>query len=363
MSFEVFSNTVLFVNAAGKPVKVAGDIVVNYQYVDPGYDGALVRRVNAAIADYDAPGVLILETQGSTNVIEFDGSIIPGLRRDDHDRRYGLLRQRAHVSNSTWAPPSSRMGMPPLVVNVTADLDLASEFITLDAEGIALGDLFDEAIATGTELSTTAQDTLTLTEAQVTSLLSDDGKITITATPSDQVNDFAPDDPNTLSLQLSVEADTSATADALGLGRIETYQVVLTSPPTQNVEVRVRPEETVTSLIVDAIVQLKRGRQARAHVHAHELEGPAGGGPSLPSTTRWWTGATSRSFAPQPHTVAPVQGPLLIKGGGGRRVPGGDRPAHATGRDEHQAADWRRAGDRHRLDHRAEAGRLRRRGA
>ncbi len=314
VSFQVFSNTVLFVNAAGKPVKVGGTIVVNYSYVEPGYDGALVRRLNASIADYDAPGVLITQTRGSTDVIEFDGSIIPSFDEPV------TIEDTVFTGNTLefkFAPDAAFVpgGDATLIVDATADLDLDTEFITLEAEGIALGNVFEEALSGGTITSTTAQATLNLTLAQVQSLLADDGKITITATPSVEVNDFTPTDPNSLSLRLSLPADSSATADALGLGRVDTYTVVLTSPPTQDVEVRVRPEETVTSLVVDAAVQLAVDKTVLTFTPANWF---------IPQEVAVFAiddpvvdGGDVKVFAPQLHTVAPVQGPLLIQGGGG----------------------------------------------
>jgi hypothetical protein len=56
---EVVSNTVLFLNAANKPVEVDGQITVDYDYIEPGYggtpgdpnDSVPVRRIVAAITD------------------------------------------------------------------------------------------------------------------------------------------------------------------------------------------------------------------------------------------------------------------------------------------------------------------------
>ena len=49
---------------------VTGVVEVTYAFVIPGYDGLAVARVSAEIADNEAAGVRITQTDGSTNVIE-----------------------------------------------------------------------------------------------------------------------------------------------------------------------------------------------------------------------------------------------------------------------------------------------------
>ena len=87
-----------------------------------------------------------------------------------------------------------------LSVSATGDLDLASEFLTLSAEGIALGNLFDTILSGGTATSTSAQAEVSLTQAQFTTLAAGDNLITFTVTPSPQVGNFPP---NELTLKLN----------------------------------------------------------------------------------------------------------------------------------------------------------------
>ncbi len=68
--FGIEGNKVLFVDAAGDPVEVSGDITVTYEYKKPGFDQAFAAPVLVRISDADAPTVLVRETGGSTDVIE-----------------------------------------------------------------------------------------------------------------------------------------------------------------------------------------------------------------------------------------------------------------------------------------------------
>ena len=66
--FMVSGNTVLFTNN-GEPAPVKTSVAVKYTYLRQGYDG-LSDRVMVNIADNDAAGVLVTQTNESTDVIE-----------------------------------------------------------------------------------------------------------------------------------------------------------------------------------------------------------------------------------------------------------------------------------------------------
>jgi hypothetical protein len=250
---EVVSNTVLFLNAANKPVEVDGQITVDYDYIEPGYggtpgdpnDSVPVRRIVAAITDDNAPGVLITESKGSTDVIEFDGSFLSDVDETiskensvngdfeetiTKHNAIGDFEQTITKSNVVSAGnvlvyefdlgedfvPS---GSATLTFDITADIDLASENISVvadagEAGSINLGNLFDVLYDPANSLSHTATASITLTQTQLETLLAngaaaDRGKVTLTVTPSADVGDFtgAPDSlANSLAVTLSVDA-------------------------------------------------------------------------------------------------------------------------------------------------------------
>lgn len=74
LGYTVVSNKVIFIEGDQLPSFAAkitkGTLVVDYAYTIPGYDGLFVDPVSVKVADNDAPGVLIRQTYGSTDVIE-----------------------------------------------------------------------------------------------------------------------------------------------------------------------------------------------------------------------------------------------------------------------------------------------------
>jgi Ca2+-binding RTX toxin-like protein len=70
--YLVKSNKVVFVDVNGDEMKRTGQIVVTYSYTRPGFLGAFTPPVLVRINDNDAPTVLVRESSGSTDVIEFD---------------------------------------------------------------------------------------------------------------------------------------------------------------------------------------------------------------------------------------------------------------------------------------------------
>ncbi|MEM4406832.1 MAG: hypothetical protein QXS68_07275, partial [Candidatus Methanomethylicaceae archaeon] len=68
--YQIISSTVIFTDNGGLPEDVFGTIEVSYSYNVPGYDGLYMDRTTVLVCDNDAPGVLIQESGGSTDVIE-----------------------------------------------------------------------------------------------------------------------------------------------------------------------------------------------------------------------------------------------------------------------------------------------------
>ena len=68
--FEVIGNTLVFLTPEGSPENRFGRVDVSYSYLVPGYDGSEVRSLVVDVHDNDSPSVIILESDGSTDVIE-----------------------------------------------------------------------------------------------------------------------------------------------------------------------------------------------------------------------------------------------------------------------------------------------------
>ena len=97
--FELSSSTVIFLDENGRPEKLTGEVDVHYAYVIPGYDGVAVERVVADIGDNDTNGVMILPSNGSTDVIEVSDRTerITGVLQSGADR---LIHRLKHKRNN-----------------------------------------------------------------------------------------------------------------------------------------------------------------------------------------------------------------------------------------------------------------------
>jgi Ca2+-binding RTX toxin-like protein len=68
--YELSSSTIIFLDPDGRPEFVTGIFEVRYSHLVKGYDGLEVVRVGVEIGDNDRPGIWVIESDGSTNVIE-----------------------------------------------------------------------------------------------------------------------------------------------------------------------------------------------------------------------------------------------------------------------------------------------------
>jgi Ca2+-binding RTX toxin-like protein len=72
--FQVISNTVVFLDKDGNPEEIRDSVTVYYTYTVEGYNNAAVKRITANVSDRDAAGVLVIQTNKSTDVIETSDS-------------------------------------------------------------------------------------------------------------------------------------------------------------------------------------------------------------------------------------------------------------------------------------------------
>ncbi len=69
--FLVAGNTLVFIGPdLVTPEAISGKVEVEYDYVKPGYDGIVGDRVVVDIADNEVPSVVVIESDGSTDVAE-----------------------------------------------------------------------------------------------------------------------------------------------------------------------------------------------------------------------------------------------------------------------------------------------------
>jgi len=187
VDYEVRGNNVIFLDGSDNPRAVSGELFVSYKFIEAGFFGTFTTPVLARIADADAPTVLVRESGGSTDVVEFDAT---GLN-------LAPVYSRSQTTNDGVFYPNTLIfefdvssvratGGGVLTVEAVADLGLNFypfffESLSLDAEGIFPQPLrlFASDGADGSRVTTT----IDLSQAQIEALAAD-GTITFEVTPS-----------------------------------------------------------------------------------------------------------------------------------------------------------------------------------
>jgi Ca2+-binding RTX toxin-like protein len=315
------SNKVLFLDDRGEPVAVDGPIAVKYQFEKPGFEGAETTPVLVRIADDDAPTVLVRETDGSTDVAEFDPADaslgLEFLQTFSQTRSGEVFAPNTLIFEfdvGSWMPSGDGV----LDVSAIADLGHTSEFLRLEAEGMFLANLFESGGGELSEVSTTVD----LGQAQLETLAAD-GVITFTVTPSAPVNDFG-------SSELTLELRFDAT-----LTHGDAYQLVLTGEPTDGVTVLVTPDVTKTTrtggIRHDRVQVVISSSDQR--VRQEILNGSPTGNLLVDFSAADWDqpvtievvadddevvdGGDTKVFAPEPNTLSGILGPVFVEGAGG----------------------------------------------
>jgi len=73
LRYQITGNTISFFKA-GNPTLISGALKASYQYLRPGYDGAVVKDAVVDVYDNDTGQVIITESGGSTDVMEGSGT-------------------------------------------------------------------------------------------------------------------------------------------------------------------------------------------------------------------------------------------------------------------------------------------------
>jgi hypothetical protein len=315
--FELSSSTIIFLDEDGRPEPLTGEVEVEYSYLIPGYDGVEVERVVANIGDKDTPGVLITESDGSTNVIECVQGLLlsPDQKEIQYDQsltQYNNVYYNKVLNFDFDVSDLEPAGAGVLTVSAIADLDWSSEYLRLEADGGFLENLFT---AGGKQYSPVTTD-VNLNADKLQALAADDGTITFTVTPSWAVNDFSWW--YRTSSKLTLELSFPASLDTVAEFPIEdTYTVVLTKEPDADVTINVTPQPTRTTR--GPLVTLTEQVEVSDTTFTFTP-----GNWNVPQTVTvsakddWIAdGGDTKVFAPTPHTVNDIKGPLFIDGVGG----------------------------------------------
>lgn len=289
--YTIDHNQLTLLDKDGQPLAVMDEISVNYSYDKPGFQNVAVETMGVSIGDNDAPGVLILQSGGSTNVIEADVTT-PGHDTAPFTDQYQLVltaRPTADVVIDVAPQPTKTSGRPPFVFSAAGDNVAVSE----------LG--FTES----------SDPTISLTSGQPAP---DDGRL-----GGDLVFniDLTPDDSGDAAIQVTLsQADMAAyqSIDDL-IGGINT---ALSNAGLE--------DKIFTTRDGNRVVIAKATEPQRQQVNASAS--------TLTFTPDNWNipqtitvtaindnvvdGGDIKVFAPVEQTVARIQGPLIINGAGGQ---------------------------------------------
>lgn len=153
------------------------------------------------------------------------------------------------------------IGDAELTIDAITDLGDSSEFLTIEAEGIDLGRVFEFDGSEGGRSLTT----ITISETDIQTLAAD-GIITFNVTPSAQVNDFTSEE---LTLSLTIGQPASSRAAVLGTGDGIASDMIMTEfivDPSQSfvtidvVEIPITPQPgSSLTTSYDGTLQIERG--------------------------------------------------------------------------------------------------------
>lgn len=107
----------------GQPLAVTDEISVSYSYTKPGFRNVVAQTVGVQIGDDDAPGVLVIQSGGSTNVLEVDNTV-PGNQAVPYVDQYQVVLTAKPTANVVIdvAPQATKTSArPPFVFSAAAN--------------------------------------------------------------------------------------------------------------------------------------------------------------------------------------------------------------------------------------------------
>jgi Ca2+-binding RTX toxin-like protein len=134
--FRVISNKVVFVDDPGAVEARFGLIDVRYRSVRPGFDTAVAPAVLARIGDADAPTVLMRETGGSTDVIE-GNTIDSAFAVDSYEL---VLTDRPMVQDPAAGPAFVEVRVTPDITKTTRTGGIRHDEVQVEVFGLDPGD-------------------------------------------------------------------------------------------------------------------------------------------------------------------------------------------------------------------------------
>ena len=303
-----------------------GYITHSIASADPEYAALFVEQLQVEIGDNEVPGVLVLQSGGSTDVIEFDPATVAFQGQSQTERNNVFGPNVLTFDFDLGGVPI--IGDAVLTVSAVADLDLPTEFLTLSAEGQFATDLF---VNDGAQQSLVSR-SITIDQALLQSLVSGDNTASFTVTPNFLGNALGVNNlgANELTLSLTLPAaiaDPTGLVEAAGFPKDDTYQIVLTAPP-------VFPEGTpIDEQVVTVTIDPAETRTTRGDVIALFQDQVTTDPITLTFTADNWyipqevkvsaiddpvvDGGDTKQFAPVPNIINQIQGPLFIEGAGG----------------------------------------------
>jgi Ca2+-binding RTX toxin-like protein len=284
--YQVIDNRIVFTDSNGDPEAISGTIEVTYDYRLPGFSSTQRPRLVVGIQDDEAPTVLVRETGGSTDVMEV------------------TTRQRTLATGSG--------------IGTGTTIFFPLNFIPDGVDPV--GQTISITSGPGAGQSRT-----------ITEFTEFEGFLRVTI---DQAWSVPPD-------QTSVY---TVTFDATGAPFDDGYELVLTAAPTDDVTVTVTPEVTKTTRtggIRHDLVQVALS-SSDSRVVANQ-----DGTLTVTFSSSDWDrpvqidvtavddavvdGGDTKVFAPGPHTLSGILGPVIIEGGGGDGSLGAEEPLLLVG--------------------------------
>ena len=266
------------------------------------------------IGDDEAPHVLVFESDGSTDVIEFDPNLISVGSVSETQTNNVFFGNILTFNLDLGGVPI--IGDAVLTVSAIADLNSTLEFLSFSAEGLLAQSLF----VTGGQQQGLSTTQLTISAADLTTLAAD-GTVSFTVLPSLFVNNLGA---NSLTLSLSFPTavgDPTAVAEAAGFPKTDSYQIALSAPPA--------PGDTVTVDVMPALTAVSNG-PADLQVAVSTDGTTFTNGLQLTFDETNWDqpqtvfvaaiddpvvdGDETKQFASRPQTLEGIQGPLIIDG-------------------------------------------------
>lgn len=278
------------IDEAGQPVAVTEEIVVSYTYIKPGFQDVARETIGVQIGDNDAPGVLVMQGGGSTNVLEVDGTT-PGFELAPFADQYQVVltaRPDSAVVIDVAPQPTKTSGRPPFVFSAEAGNVAVTELGFTESSDPTISLISGNPAPEDGRLGGNLVFEIDLTPDDDT-----DAAVQVVLTQAETADNQSIDD---------LIDDINSALEEAGLGekifsvRDESRVVIakVTEPQREQVSVSTStltftpanwniPQTVTVNAINDAVVD----------------------------------GGDIKVFAPVEQTVARIQGPLIINGGGG----------------------------------------------